>query len=127
MSYPANLKYTAHDEWISPAEGGKAKVGISFFAQKELGDIAFVELPEVGKSFGAGEVFGSIESVKAAADLYLPVAGTITAVNATLVDSEDWGAVNRDPYNEGWLVEIEVSNPADYDALLDATAYAEGK
>lgn len=127
MSYPENLRYTEHDEWISPVEGGKAKAGISYFAQKELGDIAFVELPEVGKTFNKGDVFGSIESVKAAADLYMPVTGTITAVNTELVDSEDWGAVNSDPYGKGWLIEIQVANEEELASLSDAATYSEGK
>lgn len=127
MSYPDHLKYTEHDEWVSPAENGKAKAGVSWFAQKELGDIAFVELPAVGSTFAQGDVFGTIESVKAASDLFMPVSGTVTAVNDELVDNDQWAWVNEDPYGKGWLIEIEVSNPADYDNLQNAADYSAAK
>ena len=121
MSYPSNLRYTKEHEWIS-LEGNVATIGITAFAQSELGDIVFVDVPSVGKALKAHEVFGTVEAVKTVSDLFLPVAGTITEVNATLEKQPE--LVNTDPYGGGWMVKVAVSNPADIDGLLTAEAYA---
>jgi glycine cleavage system H protein len=120
MNFPANLRYTKDHEWIS-LEGNIATVGITDFAQKELGDIVFVDVSSVGKSFEANEVFGSVEAVKTVSDLFLPVAGKIIELNSNLESTPE--AVNNDPYGAGWMVKVEVNNVADVDALLDAAAY----
>lgn len=120
MNFPANLRYTKDHEWIS-LEGNIATVGITDFAQKELGDIVFVDVNSIGKSFEANEVFGSVEAVKTVSDLFLPVSGKIIELNSSLESSPE--AVNNDPYGAGWMVKVEVNNVADVDALLDAAAY----
>ena len=121
MNFPDTLRYTKDHEWIS-IDGNIATVGITAFAQHELGDIVFVDVPTEGKHLGANEIFGTVEAVKTVSDLYLPIAGTITEVNSDLDSNPDH--VNSDPYGKGWMVKLEVDNPADVDALLDATAYA---
>ncbi len=120
MNFPENLKYTKDHEWVL-LEGDIATVGITEFAQRELGDIVYVEIETVGQSLNAEEVFGSVEAVKTVSDLYLPVSGTITEVNAGLVSTPE--SVNQDPYGQGWMIKMKVNNPADVDALLDAKAY----
>lgn len=120
MEFPGNLKYTKDHEWIK-VEGNTATVGITDFAQHELGDIVYVDVPSVGKTLGANEIFGTVEAVKTVSDLYLPIAGTITEQNGDL--ESDPEAVNKDPYGKGWMVKMTISNPADVDALLDAAAY----
>jgi glycine cleavage system H protein len=120
MNIPANLKYTKEHEWIS-LDGDIATIGITDFAQKELGDIVFVEVETVGQQLGAQEVFGTVEAVKTVSDLYLPVAGTILELNADLAAEPE--AVNSDPYGNGWMVKVKVDNIADVEALLDAEAY----
>ena len=120
MEFPANLRYTKDHEWIS-LEGNIATVGVTDFAQKELGDIVFVDIDSVGKPMGANEIFGTVEAVKTVSDLYLPVAGTITEVNPDLEANPE--SVNSEPYGAGWMVKMEVDNTADVDALLDAEAY----
>lgn len=120
MSYPANLKYTKDHEWLL-LEGNTATVGITSFAQGELGDIVFVDIETVGKSLKAEVVFGTVEAVKTVSDLFLPVAGTITELNPALADAPQ--LVNSDPYGEGWMIKMTVDNPADVDALMDAAAY----
>ena len=120
MSYPANLHYTKEHEWII-VEGNVATIGITAFAQGELGDIVFVDVPTVGKSLKAQEVFGSVEAVKTVSDLFLPVAGTITELNSVLEKQPE--LVNTDPYGAGWMVKITVDNPADVDSLLSAEDY----
>jgi glycine cleavage system H protein len=120
MSFPANLKYTKDHEWIS-LEGNTATIGITQFAQGELGDIVYVDINSVGKALGAEEVFGTVEAVKTVSDLFLPVAGTITEVNPALEGSPE--LVNSDPYGEGWMVKMTVENVADVDGLMDAAAY----
>jgi glycine cleavage system H protein len=124
MAYriPEDLRYSSTHEWAR-LEGDTVVVGITDYAQARLGDIVYVELPEVGESYAQGETFGVVESVKATSDLYAPMAGTVLAVNETLVD--DPSAVNRDPYGEGWLVRFSISNAAEWEALLDAAAYAQ--
>ena len=120
MNFPENLRYTKDHEWIS-LEGNVATIGITDFAQRELGDIVYVDINTVGKTLNAEEVFGTVEAVKTVSDLFLPVAGTITEVNSALNDKPE--AVNNDPYGEGWMVKVTVTNPADDEALMDAAAY----
>lgn len=120
MNFPENLRYTKDHEWIS-LEGNVATIGITDFAQRELGDIVYVDINTVGKTLNAEEVFGTVEAVKTVSDLFLPIAGTIAEVNGALNDNPE--AVNTDPYGAGWMVKVTVSNPADVEALMDATAY----
>lgn len=122
MNFPDNLKYTKDHEWVR-LEGNTAIIGITDFAQHELGDIVFIDINVVGQHLAANEVFGTVEAVKAVSDLYLPVAGTITEVNPDL--ESDPAAVNTDPYEKGWMIRLELDNVADVDALLDAAAYQE--
>jgi glycine cleavage system H protein len=120
MNFPSQLRYTKDHEWVL-LEGNTAKVGITEFAQRELGDIVFVDITTTGKTLDAEEIFGTVEAVKTVSDLFLPVAGTVGAVNPRLENSPE--LVNTDPYGEGWMVTIEVSNAADVDGLLTADAY----
>ena len=120
MNFPTDLKYTKSDEWIR-VSGGEAEAGITDYAQNHLSDIVYVELPEVGAAFQQGTPFGSIESVKAASDMNLPVSGTITAVNEALADGPE--AVNSDPYGQGWVVKFTLSEASELASLLDAAAY----
>ncbi len=117
MSIPEELQYTRSHEWVR-TEGDTATIGITDHAQDELGDIVFVELPEEGATFDAGDSFGTVESVKAVSDLYTPVGGEVVEVNAALNDSPE--KINEDPYGEGWIVKIQVSGEAD---LLSASDY----
>ncbi|MBD5779298.1 glycine cleavage system protein GcvH [Pelagicoccus sp. NFK12] len=123
MSIPADLKYTKDHEWLKLLEGDEAIIGITDFAQNSLGDITFVEVPEVGDSFEAGESFGVVESVKAASDLYMPVDAEVVEVNEDLQDSPE--SVNNSPYENGWILKIKLTNPDALEALLDAAAYEE--
>ncbi|TAH02043.1 MAG: glycine cleavage system protein GcvH [Sphingobacteriales bacterium] len=120
MSFPANLRYTKDHEWIL-LEGTTATIGITNFAQGELGDIVYVEVETVGKSLVAEDIFGTVEAVKTVSDLFLPVAGTILELNPALADQPE--LVNSDPYGEGWMIKMTVNNPADVEALMDAAAY----
>ncbi len=120
MNFPSNLRYTKDHEWIL-LEGNTATIGITEFAQRELGDIVFVDIPTVGKSLEAEEVFGTVEAVKTVSDLFLPVNATISEVNEELNDSPE--LVNSDPYGDGWMVKVTVKTPADVDALLTADQY----
>ncbi|HOA37928.1 MAG TPA: glycine cleavage system protein GcvH [Flavihumibacter sp.] len=120
MNLPANLRYTKDHEWIS-LEGNTATIGITDFAQGELGDIVYVEIETVGKSLEAEAVFGTVEAVKTVSDLFLPIAGTVTEVNPALAGSPE--LVNSDPYGQGWMIKMTVNNPADVNALLSAEAY----
>lgn len=120
MNFPDNLKYTKDHEWIK-VEGNTATVGITDFAQHELGDIVFVDIPTVGKPLKENEIFGTVEAVKTVSDLYLPVGGTITEVNSALETNPE--SVNKDPYGAGWMAKMTLSNPAEADGLLDAAAY----
>lgn len=120
MSYPATLKYTKDHEWIS-LEGDIATIGITDFAQRELGDIVYVEVETIGKPLEAGAVFGTVEAVKTVSDLFLPVSGTVTELNPALANAPE--LVNTDPYGEGWMVKMKVNNTADVDGLLDAAGY----
>ncbi|MFY7880569.1 MAG: glycine cleavage system protein GcvH [Lacibacter sp.] len=121
MNFPENLRYTKDHEWIQLLDDNIAKIGITDFAQQELGDIVFIDINAAGKALKAEEVFGTVEAVKTVSDLYLPVAGTIIEVNESLNDRPE--SVNTDPYNEGWMIKLKVDNPADLDALMTATAY----
>jgi glycine cleavage system H protein len=120
MSYPSNLRYTKEHEWIS-LDGNVATIGITEYAQRELGDIVFVEVDTIGKNLEASAVFGTVEAVKTVSDLFLPVSGTINELNAALSGSPE--LVNSDPYGEGWMIKMTVNNPADVEALLDAAGY----
>jgi glycine cleavage system H protein len=122
MSFPENLHYTKDHEWIKIESDDIAVVGITEFAQQELGDIVYVEIETVGKTLEADTVFGTVEAVKTVSDLYLPVAGTVTEINPALANSPE--LVNSDPYGAGWMVKLKVNNPADIDNLLNATAYS---
>jgi glycine cleavage system H protein len=117
---PESLLYTKEDEWVK-VEGDEGTIGITDFAQDALSDIVYIELPDVGDAIGAGETFGVVESVKAASDLYSPLSGDVTAVNEELLDLPE--TLNSDPYNEGWLVKIKLSDSAELDGLMDAAAY----
>lgn len=120
MNIPANLKYTKEHEWVS-LEGDVATIGITDFAQQELGDIVFVEVETIGQQLAANDIFGTVEAVKTVSDLYLPVAGTILELNPELASAPE--SVNSDPYGAGWMIKVKVDNPADVEALLDAAAY----
>jgi glycine cleavage system H protein len=120
MSFPVNLRYTKDHEWVS-LEGNIATVGITEFAQHELGDIVYVDINTKGKSLAAEEVFGTVEAVKTVSDLFLPAAGTITEINPALEANPE--LVNSDPYGQGWMIKMTVDNPADVESLMDAAAY----
>ena len=126
MNIPSNLKYTKDDEWIR-LEGVFGFIGITDYAQHELGDITFVDIdPDlVGETLEAEEVFGAVEAVKTSAELMMPVAGEIVEVNENLADEENAKLVNTDPYGEGWMLKIKVNDAAELDNLLDAAAYEE--
>ncbi len=117
---PENLRYTKDDEWIK-LDGDEATVGVTDYAQDSLSDIVYLELPDVGDSFSAGETFGVVESVKAAADLLMPISGEIVAINEDLIDSPE--LVNEDPYGKAWMVKVKLSDPAQIDELMDTAAY----
>ena len=121
MNFPENLRYTKDHEWIRLENGNEAIIGITEFAQKELGDIVYLEVETVGKSLAAETVFGTVEAVKTVSDLFLPVAGTITEVNPALGGAPE--LINSDPYGEGWMIKMTVKDPADLDKLMDAAAY----
>lgn len=120
MNFPAHLRYTKEHEWVK-LEGNTAVIGITDYAQHELGDIVFVEVETIGKQLEAGAVFGTVEAVKTVSDLFLPVGGTITELNPALAKSPE--LVNNDPYGEGWMVKMTVNDPSDVEKLLDAKAY----
>ena len=120
MKFPEGLHYTKDHEWIR-IDGDTATVGITDFAQGELGDIVYVEVETIGKQLEAGAVFGTVEAVKTVSDLFLPIAGTITELNPALANSPE--LVNNDPYGEGWMVKMTISNTAEIKTLMDAKAY----
>lgn len=120
MNFPENLKYTKDHEWIH-LDGDTATVGITDFAQTELGDIVYVEVETLGETINQEDVFGTIEAVKTVSDLFMPVSGEIVAFNEDLEDDPE--KVNSNPYEEGWIVKIKISNPSEVEALMDATAY----
>ena len=120
MNYPDNLKYTKEHEWIR-TEGDEAIIGITDFAQHELGDIVYVEIEVIEQELKGGEIFGTVEAVKTVSDLFLPVSGTITEVNPKLNANPE--LVNNDPYGEGWMVKMKLSNPEELNSLMNAQAY----
>ena len=120
MSIPANLKYTKDHEWVS-LEGDIATVGITHFAQKELGDIVYVEIETIGETLSKDEVFGSVEAVKTVSDLFMPVSGEILEFNGELESNPE--AVNNDPYGSGWMIKVQISDMSELEGLMDATAY----
>ncbi|MBS1546196.1 MAG: glycine cleavage system protein GcvH [Bacteroidetes bacterium] len=120
MNIPAELKYSKDHEWVR-TEGGEAVVGITDHAQSELGDIVFVDINTEGQDVAQGEVFGTVEAVKTVSDLFMPVGGTVLAVNTALAD--DPGSVNKDPYGAGWIVRIKLKDPAELGNLLSADQY----
>jgi glycine cleavage system H protein len=120
--YPSDYRYTQEHEWVK-VEEDVAVLGVTDFAQKELGEVVFVELPEVGHMFDAGDEIGTIESVKAVAEIYTPLAGEVVEVNEALKDDPE--LVNEDPHADGWLIKIKYSSSSDFDDLMDAEAYAE--
>ena len=122
MNFPETLRYTKEHEWVRLENGNTAVIGITDFAQRELGDIVYVEIETVGKSMQAESVFGTVEAVKTVSDLFLPVSGTITEVNGALAASPE--LVNTDPYGAGWMVKMTVDNPEDVQQLMDAKAYS---
>ena len=118
---PADLKYAKSHEWLQPAAAGTAVIGITDYAQNSLGDITFVQLPKVGTTFRAGETFGVVESVKAASDVYVPVTGKVVEVNRALEANPE--KVNQSPYGDGWMLKLELANPAETAGLLSAEDY----
>lgn len=122
MNFPAELRYTKEHEWVK-LEGDIATVGITDFAQSELGDIVYVEIETAGQTLAQDEIFGSVEAVKTVSDLFLPIAGEILEVNEALVNAPE--LVNSDPYGEGWMIKMKVANIADVEALMDTDTYKE--
>lgn len=120
MAYPQTYRYTTEHEWVAP-DGGAAKIGITDFAQHQLGDIVFVELPPVGADLVAGQSFGTVESVKAVSEVFAPVSGKVTAVNEALVKTPE--LINSDPHGAAWMVTITLSDPAQAGKLMDGAAY----
>uniref|UniRef100_A0A7C3SNM5 Glycine cleavage system H protein n=1 Tax=Dictyoglomus turgidum TaxID=513050 RepID=A0A7C3SNM5_9BACT len=118
--YPENLKYSKDHEWVK-LEGNVATVGISFYAQEELGDIVYVDLPEIGKTVKQNDVLAVIESVKSASDVYSPISGKVIEVNEKLKEKPE--IINEDPYHEGWIAKLEISNPNELDTLMNAEEY----
>lgn len=123
MNNPSELKYTKEHEWLRLNNDGTATIGITDFAQGELGDIVFVEINEIGEELDQDEVFGTVEAVKTVSELFLPLQGTVIEFNEKLKDNPE--LVNEDPYGEGWMVKIKPSNPADVDSLLSADEYTQ--
>ncbi|MDX2001530.1 MAG: glycine cleavage system protein GcvH [Chitinophagales bacterium] len=121
MNFPANLKYSKEHEWVR-VEGDVAYIGISDFAQGELGDIVYVDVDTVGKEVAKDKVFGTVEAVKTVSDLFMPVTGKVLELNKDLEGSPE--LVNQDPYGKGWMIKIQLSNPAELDSLMDSAAYA---
>ena len=122
LKFPEELGYVDSHEWVR-SEGGRARIGITDFAQDQLGDIVYVELPAVGKSFTMGAPFGSVESVKAVSELYMPIGGKVVEINAVLENSPE--LVNSSPYDQGWMIVVEPSSPDELKALLSAPSYRE--
>ena len=120
MNFPGDIRYTSEHEWIR-VEGDEAYVGITDYAQSELGEIVFVDVPTLGETVGQGEVFGSIEAVKTVSDLNMPVSGEVLEINGALDAQPE--LVNNDPYGEGWIIRISVKDAAELDSLMDAAAY----
>lgn len=123
MNYPENLRYTEEHEWVRLEDDNIAYIGITDYAQGELGDVVYVDVTELDEELDKNDVFGTVEAVKTVSDLYMPVAGTVLEVNEDL--EEDPEKVNNDPYGEGWMIKIKVNDPADLEELLDSSAYQE--
>jgi glycine cleavage system H protein len=123
MQFPANCKYTSDHEWVRLENDGTAYVGITDFAQSELGELVYIEVDTVGDTVAAHAVFGTVEAVKTTSDLFMPIAGEVLEVNARLDANPE--LVNEDPYGEGWIIKVRPDNPADLNALMDAAAYQE--
>jgi glycine cleavage system H protein len=121
LEYPSDRRYTAEHEWVRSSEDGSVRIGITSFAQDALGDVVYVSLPAVGDTVAVGDACGEVESTKSVSDLYAPVAGEIVAVNSALDASPE--LVNSDPYGEGWMYELRLSDPSAVDGLLDVEAY----
>ncbi|MEV7551205.1 glycine cleavage system protein GcvH [Amycolatopsis sp. NPDC089917] len=121
MSTPEELRYTEEHEWVSVRDGGLVRVGITEYAQDQLGDVVFVELPEVGKQLGSGDTFGEVESTKSVSELFAPLDGEVVAVNDAVTDSPE--LINSDPYGEGWLIELRLDDASSVESLLEAEAY----
>ena len=121
MNFPENLKYTKDHEWVK-IDGDIATIGVTDFAQSELGDIVFVDIQSQGESLNRHDVFGTVEAVKTVSDLYMPLAGEVTEINSALEDSPE--SVNSDPYGAGWMVKVRISNPAEVDELMSQADYA---
>lgn len=119
--YPENLRYTKEHEWIR-VEGDRGTIGVTDYAQQQLGDVVFLELPESGRALKPGENFGTVESVKAVSELFCPVAGDVVETNAALVKAPE--SINSDPYGQGWMIVVKLRDPAEAAALMDAKAYA---
>lgn len=122
MSVPENLRYTADHEWVR-IEGSRATVGITAYAQEQLGDVVFVDLPPVGKEVKAGDGLAVVESVKSVSDVYAPVSGRVVEVNRALGDAPE--TINQDPYGQGWIAVLELADPSEIEKLMDAAAYAQ--
>jgi glycine cleavage system H protein len=122
MNVPSELRYSREHEWVR-VDGDVARIGITDFAQESLGDVVFVQLPDVGLDVVAGASASEIESTKSVSDVYVPVSGVVSAVNESLVGAPE--LVNQDPYGEGWILEVTLANPSELDGLLDAAAYTE--
>ena len=123
MNVPDDLRYSAEHEWARRLDGGsRVRIGITDYAQDALGDVVFVDLPEVGDAVSGGDAVGELESTKSVSEMYAPVTGSVAAVNDALADNPQ--LLNEDPYGEGWLVDIDMSDPSEYDAMMDAAAYA---
>lgn len=120
MNIPVTLRYTKDHEWVL-VQGETGTIGITDFAQGELGDVVFVELPQTGRTLKSHETFGTVEAVKAVADLYAPLSGTVTEVNTALATTPE--LVNKDPYGAGWMIRIRITDPKELEGLMDATAY----
>jgi len=118
--FPDDLRYSEDHEWVR-VDGERASIGVTDYAQKQLGDVVFVELPEVGRTLAAHEVFGTVESVKAVSELFAPIGGEVLETNASLVKTPE--TINTDPYGAAWMIVVKVSNPEDLDGLMDAAAY----
>ena len=118
---PTNLRYTKDHEWVKVEGDGTVTVGITDYAQAALGDVTFIDLPKVGRALQANDVFGTVESVKAASDLYSPVSGEVIAINSSLNDTPD--LVNREPYEKAWMIKIKLKSPAELDSLFDSAKY----
>lgn len=121
MNFPQDLRYTSEHEWVRIKEGNIVTIGITDFAQGELGDIVYVDVDSIGNQLNAGEVFGSVEAVKTVSDLFMPVDGKVLELNTVLDSSPD--LVNIDPYGAGWIIRVEMSNPSQLEELMDAAAY----